>query len=375
MRVVFAVFRYVPALGGATRHVQLLAEGVAAAGHSVTVVTQAEPDAPAEEVIRGVRVVRLGMRKVAGFRVPRAYRRTLRGLDADVFHLSGNRIWCVDFYLPFARSFVWPQVIMPMGFYHYWMRRGFVRWLYYRRYLPGRLEAFDGYVALTPEEKAQVVSWGYPAARAEVIPVGIDLGEFQDPPDHAEAERASWGLNTPRVAVYVGGLYDNKRVDRLVRAVAATRGEWGLVVVGRDVPRHEYDLAHCSRLARELGAPVRFLGDVTRGRVLRALYAADTYVQGSQFEGFGIGLLEAMAAGRPFVAFDAGGARELAAAGAGVVVRSEPEMAAALMALPPRLDEMNRAARATVRGYSAEQMVNRTLALYRSAIVAHGGGR
>ena len=366
MRVVLAVFRYVPALGGATRHVQLLAEGMAAAGHSVTVVTQSEPNTPREEAIRGVRVLRLGMRKVAGYRVPRGYRRALRALDADVFQLNGNRIWCVDFYLPFARSFEWPQAIMPMGFYHYWMRRGFVRWLYYQRYLPGRLQAFDGYVALTPGEKGQVVGWGYPAERARVIPVGIDLAEFASPSPLRDAERASWSLNTPHIAVYVGGLYDNKRVDRLVRAVSATRGEWGLVVAGRDVPSHPYDLSHCSALARQLGAPVRFLGDVPRERILAALGAADAYLQGSQFEGFGIGLLEAMAAGRPFVAFDAGAARELASSGAGVVVGSEAEMATVLASMTPRLEEMGRAALSTVRAYSAGQMVDRTLDLYRS---------
>ena len=108
-----------------------------ARGHSVTVVTQAEPETPPEETIADVRVLRLAMRRVAGFRVPKGYLRLLRSLEADVLHLTGNRIWNVDYYLPFARSFDWPQVIMPLGFYHYWMRTGFIRWLYYDRYLPG----------------------------------------------------------------------------------------------------------------------------------------------------------------------------------------------------------------------------------------------
>lgn len=360
------MFRYLPALGGATRLVQLVAEGAAARGHHVTVVTQAEPGSPAEETIAEVRVLRLEMRHIAGFRLPRGYLRLLRSLDADLLHLNGNRIWCADFYLPLARSFGWPQVIMPMGFYHYWMRRGFVRWLYYDRYLPGRLRAFDGYVALTESERDQVVRWRYPVDRVRVIPVGIDLGEFERSPEAPEQLRQRWGLSTPRIAVYAGGMYDNKRVDRLVRAVAATRGEWGLVVLGPDLPGTAYDRAHCEALARGLSARVRFLGAVPRTEVVGSLFAADAYVQGSAFEGFGISLLEAMAAGRPFVAFDTGAARELAATGAGVCVRNEAEMTAALRDIPGHAEEAGRLGQAAVREYSVDRMVDRTLALYRS---------
>ena len=275
VRIVLPVLRYVPALGGATRLVQLLAEGMTVRGHSVTVVTQQEPGTPDEETIGGVRVLRLRMRHVAGFRVPRGYLRCLRSLDADLLQQNGNRIWNVDYYLPFAGSFDWPQVIMPMGFYHYWMRPGIVRSLYYDRYFASRLRRFDGYFALTQGECEQVTGWKYPPDRIRVIPVGIDLGEFAQPPEHSERVRADWNLPVRRIAVYVGGLYDNKRVDRLVRAVAATHGDWGLVVIGTDVPGHPYDQVHCEGLARQLSAPVRFLGPVPRDTVLRALFASD----------------------------------------------------------------------------------------------------
>ena len=370
VRILLPVLRYVPALGGATRHVQLIAEGAAARGHAVTVVTQSEPGVPDEETIAGVRVIRIRMRHVAGFRVPKGYLPLLRSMDADLLQQSGNRIWNVDYYLPFARSFAWPQVIMPMGFYHYWMRPGLVRWLYYDQYFARRIRAFDGYVATTQGERDQVVGWGYPADRVRVVPIGIDIDELASRPDSTEAVRAGWGLRTPHVAVYAGGFYDNKRVDRLVRSMAATRGEWGLVVLGPDVPGNPYDRAHCEALARGLSAPVRFLGAVPRAVVLASLHAADAYVQGSAFEGFGIGLLEAMAAGRPFVAFEAGAARELSETGAGVCVRSETEMVAALASLPSRAEEMGRVGRTVVRQYSVERMVDRLIDLYQS--VQHG---
>jgi len=100
--------------------------------------------------------------------------------------------------------------------------------------------------------------------------------------------------------------------------------------------------------------------------VLSALHAADAYLQGSAFEGFGIGLLEGMAAGKPFVAFDAGAARDLSARGAGVCVRSEEEMAQTLASLPDRLDTMGSVARSVATEYSLDRMVQSTIAIYRS---------
>jgi glycosyltransferase involved in cell wall biosynthesis len=366
VRVVLPVFRYVPALGGAIRLVQLVAEGAASRGHTVTVVTQEEPGSLPEEMIGGVRVLRIGMRHVGKFRVPRGYRRLLRSLDADVLHLNGNRIWCADYYLPFARSFDWPQVIMPMGFYHYWMRSGLVRSVYYKRYYPGRLRAFDGYVALTEGERDQVSGWKYPADRIHVIPVGIDLAEFVRASPPRDAVRSGWGLSAPRVALAMGGSYDNKRVDRLVRAVAATKGEWGLVVIGPDLPGTAYDRDHCERLARELSAPVRFLGSQPRPAVLDAFFSADAYLQGSEFEGYGVSLVEAMASELPFVAFETGAARELSRTGAGFCVTSEAEMVARLREIPDRRDEMSRAARAVLPNWSSDRMVDRHLEVYRS---------
>lgn len=344
----------------------MIAEGAALRGHEVTVVTQAEPGAPAREALHGVTVIRIEMRKFGRFRIPRGYLALLRSLPADVFHLHGNRIWCVDYYLPWARSFSWPQVITPHGFYHYWMRRGFVRWLYYQHYFPGRLRAFGAYSAHTEGERDQAVSWGYPLDRIEVIPASVDLVEFTSPPNNVRALRAGWGLPTPRIGLFVGALFDNKRVDRLIRAVTATHGEWGLVVIGGDGPDSPYDRAHCEQLARQLAAPVRFLGAQPRSVVVSAMFAADAYLQGSAFEGFGVSLLEAMAAGRPFIAFDTGAARELSRTGAGFSVQSEDELIERLKVPPAQLESMGAVGREAVRAYTPERMIDRYLAVYQS---------
>ena len=346
--------------------VQLLAEGYASRGHTVTVVTQEEPSSPSEEEVGGVRVLRLRMSHAGRFRVPQGYLRLLRRTEADVFHLHGNRIWCADYYFPFARTFDWPQVITPHGFYHYWMRPAPSPGSLLRTVLSRPVACVPGLHRSHRGRADPGRGLGYPPQRIRVIPNGIDLSEFDRTPASRDSVRAAWGLESRRIALTVGGCYDNKRVDRLVRAIAATRGEWGLVVVGPDVPGSPYDRIHCEQLAKELHAPVRFLGPQPRSSVLDAFSSSDAYVQASAFEGFGVSLLEAMAAGLPFIAFDAGAARELSRTGAGFCVSSGEEMVARLRELPGRGVEMGRVARRAVPDWSSDRMVERHLEVYRS---------
>ncbi|HEV2448908.1 MAG TPA: glycosyltransferase, partial [Thermoplasmata archaeon] len=121
MHVLLASHRYFPVAGGTERVVQTIAEGLVAAGHRASVITQAEPGAPEREELRGVQVHRIPVRRFAGVRFPRGYLRTLRSIPADLFHLHGNRIWCADFYFPKAKRFSWPSVLTGHGFYQYEM--------------------------------------------------------------------------------------------------------------------------------------------------------------------------------------------------------------------------------------------------------------
>jgi glycosyltransferase involved in cell wall biosynthesis len=377
VRVLLASHRYYPSAGGTEQHVRHLSEGLARRGVDVTVVTSLEAGLVAEETIAGVKVRRLPLHKVAGVRIPKGYLRFLRNFRADLFHLQGNRIWCADFYFPWARFFRWPQVLTGHGFYQWEIHpRARDRW-YFRRYFPWAVRAFDRYVTLTEHERELLLRWGVPSEKLAYIPHGIDPADFATEPPAVAELRKSWGVERKLVAVYAGGFYENKRVDRLIEAVAAVKDTWALVALGHDVPGSRFDRAYCERLAHDRGVEFHAVGPVSRQDTIRAIFAADAVLLGSEYEGFGLLPVEAMAAGRPFVAFDAGAARQLSLTGGGNVVRSVPEMTLALQELTEAgaRRRIGEAGRRGMSGYTSEVMVDRYLDLYSAILAARNSRR
>lgn len=129
----------------------------------------------------------------------------------------------------------------------------------------------------------------------------------------------------------VGRLVPNKRLDDLLRAFAVLqRGpvpRSRLLLVGDEGLRPYADALR--RLARELRLrDVVFCGHVEEDELRSAYGLADVLVSLSEHEGYGVPLVEAMLAGVPVVAYDAGAVAETLA-GAGVLLREKrPELVA-----------------------------------------------
>ncbi|MBO2438848.1 glycosyltransferase [Actinomadura nitritigenes] len=151
-------------------------------------------------------------------------------------------------------------------------------------------------VAVSPTVAARLRAWGVPPGRVTVIPNGIDPAAFAYDPERRAATRRRLGIPMDaHVAGTVGRLVPTKRIDLLVRAAARTP-DARLLVAG-DGPER----ARLERLAAALGLTGRAVFTGRTDDVASVLAAMDVYAAPSAQETFGVGVLEALAAGLPVV--------------------------------------------------------------------------
>jgi glycosyltransferase involved in cell wall biosynthesis len=206
--------------------------------------------------------------------------------------------------------------------------------------------------------------------RIRVVPYGVD----QAPPDPGVLAR--YGLVDVPYVLWVGSLEPRKGVGtlvsamaRLVRGNAVLRGV-RLVLAGYAGWQNSSLLADGDLV--QLGSALVRLGRLPAGE-LAALYAGATvFAFPSRHEGFGLPVLEAMAAGTPVLASDIPALREVAGRAALLIpAGDEQAWAGALEALlsdRARREEMAEAGRRRAAGFSWTSMVTATLDVYREAL-------
>lgn len=202
-----------------------------------------------------------------------------------------------------------------------------------------------------------------------------DPGEtWSDPARRVDLRRELGAAPGERLVGSVGRLIEPKKglpvFLAAARRIAERLPDVRFVIVGDGPARQRLE-----QMARRLGVAhlTTFAGE--RRDIPRVMEALDLLVQPSNWEGFGLTLLEAMAAGRPVVATRVGGMPEVVVHGrTGLLVPpGDPDaLAGACLEI---LSDGERAARFGAAGrqraradFSIDRMVNDTVALYRELL-------
>ena len=182
------------------------------------------------------------------------------------------------------------------------------RWMYgrYRRIVcvgdETRLSLADH--LKTPELESKMIT----------VPNGIDLGKFYAASPAVDLMKTK-GYSITMVAAF----RPQKDQQTLIRAIAMLPNRFRLFLAGgSETDADRIQLEDCRRLVNELGVADRvcFLG--IRNDVPALFAASDLVAFSTHYEGMSLSVIEGMASGKPFVASDVSGVRDMVE-GAGVL--------------------------------------------------------
>lgn len=325
MRIAQLSTRYPPGSGGVERHVAEVSKRLARRGHEVSVyTTDLEREFPLvrlpREVPRTERVDGVTVHRLPAFSLPgelhypfvRGLRAALRRDRPELLHAHTYGTNHATIASRHSRRTGTPFLLTA----HYhpiwsieggWLRHR-VRGFYDRRLAAPVIARAARVIVQSREEERLLRENGFALPAVVTIPPGYSASPA--PASGSESFARSTGINGPFL-LFVGRLAANKGLLPLVTAFKALHEHdpsSTLVLAGADGGQGE----RVDALAQQLGiaASVRRIGFVPEERLVQAFAEARLFVLPSDYEAFGLVLLEALAQGTPVIASRVGGIPE-----------------------------------------------------------------
>lgn len=319
MKVLYVLLYYWPHCTGLTIHVQRVAEAMARRGHSSTVLSaQYNRELPREEMLNGVRVVRLpaGLRISRGMVMPSfplAAWRLLREHDLVSIHTPLLEASLITMLARWQRRK--PVVIthhgdlvLPASPLNRFIE--FVMFNVVYRAAARYASAVIGY----SQDYADHSTWLQPFM-SKVKPVYPPVVIPRPDPAGVAAMRREHGLEGKAVVGYAGRFVEEKRPDLLIETIpylAERFPDLRIVFAGEYRIRYEGFFDRCSALIERYRDRLVFLGLLRDPQQMANFYAlCDVLALPSGTECFGLVQAEAMLCGTPVVVSDTPGAREV----------------------------------------------------------------
>jgi L-malate glycosyltransferase len=212
-----------------------------------------------------------------------------------------------------------------------------------------------------------------PEEKQHLIPLGVDPSVFGGRTHERQVMRAAWGVGDEEVVIgQACALRPRKRIEEFIDLIAALSREALPVIgvlAGDAMPGDE---AYRDRIVqhltdRRLGRRFQWLGNIDDVEPFDQ--AIDLFVSTSEYETFGNSVCEAMACGRPVVAYRGGSVHEVVGDGGRIVAdRDLPALIAATRECVVRADVRNelgaRAKERVIDQFSPAATLKRLVGIY-----------
>ncbi|MBM7842667.1 glycosyltransferase family 4 protein [Herpetosiphon giganteus] len=315
MKILSALTYYAPHWTGLTMHAQRVAEGLAARGHHVTVLTiQHEPTLPTEEILNGVHVLRLKpaaqiSRGMLALNFPFVAAKLIRSHDVVHVHtpqleallLSGL---CRMLNKPLLMSHH-GDLVMPTGLVNRAIEKVMIGQMVLAGKLARRVSAYSrDYAAHSSflQKFSKKLTYIYPPVE---LPTPI--------PSQVAAWKSELGISDKPIVGFAGRFVEEKGFDFLLKAmpmIAEVFPEVRFVFAGEHKMVYEDFYSTCLPMIEQNRERIVFLGLLRDPQKLANFYAmCDLFTLPSRTDCLAMVQIEALLAGTPLVTSDIPGAR------------------------------------------------------------------
>ncbi len=312
-------------MGGVGEVARTQAHGLAARGHEVVVATSFDPNRTAERSLLNLIVRQF---KIDGFFVPggnyrgeaASYQDFIAQEPADIILCHCWENWATDLAVPALKDHGAKKIILSHGFnaqtWHPQKRFpwGLGAWARKQPYvwrLPKMMRAFDRLVFLSPRQDAGRFFDHWLAARLlperiSIIPNGVHRETLQN----ARTDfRQVFGITAKYLLLNVANYCDRKNQLATLRAfIQAGRPDATLVFIGSEFNDYSREMERIIRKnqARLPQSSVLMLEKIPKELINAAYRTADLFLLSAKQETQPLSILDAMAAGIPFISTNTG---------------------------------------------------------------------
>ena len=293
MKILSITPTYFPEVGGIESFVRELATRISRGGTQVDVAhVSANHAAFLVSEMDGLKVYRV---PVTGNRLV-GYARGLGRLaaDYDLLHVHDPHLMMLTTNVLLQCRNV-PAVLSTLGGFRHTSQHQAFKWLHERFLMRRLLRHYRKILACSDSDMNYFATFSDNIAKNEP---GINFAKFQSGRTTGTPDPTRW--------IYWGRWSRNKRIDAVIDTVAMARDNGiaiDLLIAGPDFDRLGASLQ--ARIdALHLGDSVKMRPYIEDSALMQELQQRAVFITGSEYEGFGIGIVEAMAAGKIVVCRD-----------------------------------------------------------------------
>jgi len=282
MNILQVCNHFYPCVGGVENVVLGISTLLASKGHKVKVVcldkcANSQKKLPRTSTVEKIPIERLEFLDLKYYKIAPQIIKKIK--EFDVIHIHGIGFFS-DFLL--ATKFLHKKkiIISTHGGIFHTKNISIAKWFYFNIMERILLGLADQIIAVS---KNDYEMFGKICKKITLIENGVDISKFKS------------GKKKPGTMLYLGRFSKNKRIELLINAIANLKNEnFKLIIAGTD---SEGLLENYLKKTKELGVAekIEFILNPDEKKVIELYSKSEFFVSASEYEGFGISLVEAMA--------------------------------------------------------------------------------